>query len=497
MDDRGFRGDAGSKAKGGRSRRDRGFREPRERRPRPQTKAGVEQFPPGAQQGQMKILTKTTNDKGAETGKSIQIKPRDEKVDIVPPQLARSPVSSLQKTNSSVKSSGEHQTHGSQSLAAHSGRHQPHRGSSGVVSPGPSSAVLSGNDSITATGTGAKIQNDSLKCFKIVDEKLHWNDQALETLTDQSDFLVVGVLGCQGVGKSTILSLLANRMALNDKRFCIFTPQSRQTEEMSINETSGIDMSITNERVIFLDTQPILNASILDNVIRHERNIPSEVTSAENYAELQSLQITTFLFTVCHVVLVVQDWFCDLNVMRFMKTAEMLKPTSGAHTAAHEGSSNLPEEFDEYYPNIVFIYNKCSREDFEAHNVENMLLATDAIFQNSRLRTKTSASMLLEGTFPFSKHLEQYSDVNLFLLPIADNLIRKTGSEICFSGTSFHGHPNLDVLIQLLRSQIFSSPRHHLTHHQLTEKNWFHFAARSWEMTKKSALLSEYNRLLP
>ncbi|CAB4009461.1 SMG9, partial [Paramuricea clavata] len=112
-------------------------------------------------------------------------------------------------------------------------------------------------------------------------------------------------------------------------------------------------MSITNERVIFLDTQPILNASILDNVIRHERNIPSEVTSAENYAELQSIQITTFLFTVCHVVLVVQDWFCDLNIMRFLKTAEMLKPTSGAHTATHDGSSNLlPEEFDEYYPNI-------------------------------------------------------------------------------------------------------------------------------------------------
>ena len=42
--------------------------------------------------------------------------------------------------------------------------------------------MLSGNDSVTATGTGAKIQSDTLKCFKIVDEKLHWNDQALEVL---------------------------------------------------------------------------------------------------------------------------------------------------------------------------------------------------------------------------------------------------------------------------------------------------------------------------
>ena len=39
-----------------------------------------------------------------------------------------------------------------------------------------------------------------------------------QILTDQSDFLVVGVLGCQGVGKSTILSLLANGLALKDKR---------------------------------------------------------------------------------------------------------------------------------------------------------------------------------------------------------------------------------------------------------------------------------------
>lgn len=67
MDDRGFRGDAGSKAKGGRNRRDRGFRDPRDRRARPsQTKPAVEQFLPAAQQAQMKtpiILTKTTNGK--------------------------------------------------------------------------------------------------------------------------------------------------------------------------------------------------------------------------------------------------------------------------------------------------------------------------------------------------------------------------------------------------------------------------------------------------
>ena len=31
---------------------------------------------------------------------------------------------------------------------------------------------------------------------------------------------------------------------------------------------------------------------------------------------VQSLQIAAFLFTVCHVVLLVQDWFTDLGLYR-------------------------------------------------------------------------------------------------------------------------------------------------------------------------------------
>lgn len=30
----------------------------------------------------------------------------------------------------------------------------------------------------------------------------------------------------------------------------------------------------------------------------------------------QSLQIAAFLFTVCHVVIMVQDWFTDLSLYR-------------------------------------------------------------------------------------------------------------------------------------------------------------------------------------
>jgi ABC-type thiamine transport system ATPase subunit len=45
--------------------------------------------------------------------------------------------------------------------------------------------------------------------IKLVDETFLFCDGALEFLLDQSDFIVVGCLGLQGVGKSTIMSLLA------------------------------------------------------------------------------------------------------------------------------------------------------------------------------------------------------------------------------------------------------------------------------------------------
>jgi ABC-type thiamine transport system ATPase subunit len=44
---------------------------------------------------------------------------------------------------------------------------------------------------------------------KLVDEAFQFCDGSLEFLLDQNDFMVVGCLGLQGVGKSTLMSFLA------------------------------------------------------------------------------------------------------------------------------------------------------------------------------------------------------------------------------------------------------------------------------------------------
>ena len=51
-------------------------------------------------------------------------------------------------------------------------------------------------------------------CVKFMDENMQLCESPLEFLYDQQDFLVVGCLGAQGVGKSTVMSLLTSNVAL-------------------------------------------------------------------------------------------------------------------------------------------------------------------------------------------------------------------------------------------------------------------------------------------
>jgi len=64
-------------------------------------------------------------------------------------------------------------------------------------------------------------------CVKLVDKNWHWEDRGMDSLLEQSDFLVVGVLGSQSVGKSTIMSLLAGTKTGSGKPF-MFRTQSKE-----------------------------------------------------------------------------------------------------------------------------------------------------------------------------------------------------------------------------------------------------------------------------
>ncbi|KAK2151923.1 hypothetical protein LSH36_345g00009 [Paralvinella palmiformis] len=325
------------------------------------------------------------------------------------------------------------------------------------------------------------------RCIKLVDESFNWCESGMELLLDQTDFLVIGVLGLQGVGKSTILSHLADCDIEPSKNWLAFRPQQKEMREVCSHQTVGIDMYVTSERTIYLDTQPVLSASVLHHFIQHDKKYPTEFSSAENCVEIQSLQLAAFILTVCNVVLVVADWFIDTNLIRFLKTAEMLKPPTPGH------DSNIVEE---YFPNVVFLLNKAERDDFSVETYTSMQATLDVMMSGSRLNYKGGINMVGCRGLPGLTTRTVQNKVNLALVSEMNDASKDNDGVLSLM-PAYRGHPGFASLMNSLRKQLLAIPRHLLTHTTLSEKNWFHYAARTWDGAKKSQMFLEYNRLLP
>ncbi|XP_012057021.1 PREDICTED: protein SMG9 [Atta cephalotes] len=299
-------------------------------------------------------------------------------------------------------------------------------------------------------------------CIKFMDENMQLCENSIDFLYDQQDFLVVGCLGAQGVGKSTIMSLLTSHYSSN-----IFQIQDLSHYESSTNCTTGIDFFITKNRVIYLDTQPILSGFVIDSAASFDqkKGAPDFMNSDSNL-ELQSLQFAAFLFSVCHVIIFVQDWFVDPNLVRFLETAEMLKPSS---------TTVIDQDYVEYYPHVIFLHNKAELQDFMPATIDEMKDFYNKIFSSSRLQTHSGIDM---------NHCSTESGLNLFLIP------SRNKQDMIFC-------ENEEFLIDKLRTKIYGVPRNSITPSVLTEKKWYHYVSKVIEVIKKSHLSSEYGRLMP
>ena len=129
---------------------------------------------------------------------------------------------------------------------------------------------------------------------KLLNANLELSTEELQRhMADQNDFTVIGVLGCQGAGKSTVMSLLAGAgwrrepgeagqladppfapqsldavlqalppplPALRSQRNRLLHHRSRlrrrPTPPQATHQTVGVDVAVTSERLILLDTHP-------------------------------------------------------------------------------------------------------------------------------------------------------------------------------------------------------------------------------------------------
>ncbi|VVC30337.1 P-loop containing nucleoside triphosphate hydrolase [Cinara cedri] len=310
---------------------------------------------------------------------------------------------------------------------------------------------------------------------KMIDDYMQFINEGLSnSLLDQMDFLVIGCLGLQGVGKSTLMSDIANKPNL-------FTTTSSEYLETSQNCTSGIDAYITKNRIILLDCQPILSSSVAYSASQKRMGQSIDQSGLIIDNEIVSLQLTAFLMSVCHIVLVVQDWFFDSSIIKILQTAEMLKPPM---LTTHRN-----EELVEYFPHIIFVQNKSFYSDFSIENIKQIQHVYAQLFARSRLLIQSGISIANGNVISELNPLNCGEPINLFVLA---NIEKDKNSEI----NGLHKmQPGRSILIQEFRKQLLSLPISPLTHTQLTERTWFHYCAKVWDSIKKSQFFNEYNRL--
>lgn len=358
---------------------------------------------------------------------------------------------------------------------------------------------------------------------KMVDKSWHWEDKGMDSMLEQSDFLVVGALGKQGVGKSTVMSLLTGTRTGSGKPF-MFRPQSREQSEGGAFQSTGVDMIVTAERTILLDAQPVLSESMLEQFQSSPELVPAGL-AAEMYLEILSLQLAVFLFTVCHVIVVVMDTMESAEVMfRFLWTAERMCLKVPLDLQLGEKQQR------DFFPQIVFVLNQASVDDFQPATLRETHTLIANNFHKSKLTVAGGVSLLKSGLVPTGRELPRPSSskpdsvepgsVNLHLLPHNSSAGETYSVHVVCPPApptpgegelavlapvlsllpSFQGHPSYQLLSETLRNQVLAMPRPLLRRTgpqtQLTEREWFEYARRVWLTLKKSDLIGEYDRLL-
>jgi protein SMG9 len=128
------------------------------------------------------------------------------------------------------------------------------------------------------------------QAIKLVDENAVFCDTVGEFMTDNFDFTVIGVLGLQNTGKSTILNALA-RLHDSDEED-VFRVQTFEHQMLAEHCTNGVDVFVTRRRQVLLDCQPLLSASVMDRTIQLEKKFSSEFCSTEGTVEVHCLHCT-------------------------------------------------------------------------------------------------------------------------------------------------------------------------------------------------------------
>ncbi|KAL3993817.1 hypothetical protein ACH3XW_19135 [Acanthocheilonema viteae] len=355
------------------------------------------------------------------------------------------------------------------------------------------------------SATTSTVMEQSLGIMKaavrLLSDTMDFTDVVADYLsTTNTNFTVIGIIGPQGTGKSTLLSMIAGNDHMDMYRYYAFRPASREAVECCRFQSQKISIYVTKSRMILLDCQAISSASILNHLLitsslDGNRSGGSKAMDlrrgfAALSGEVESLHLTAFLLQVCHTVILSVDWFIDIDVIRHVRTAEMLRVTP-----THYSSETL-----KYKPNrkinIVLAHQRAKSEDFQPRNVRNRARILECLFSDSQLNIKGGISLGGLGCKPYS---EIASNVNYVLL---SEIKPRPKMEVCASALPFmtmdytplRAVIDYEDIIRPLRIRLLSLPKEPfiLGKQLFTEIQWYEFATRTWRATYGSTEIAKY-----
>lgn len=305
---------------------------------------------------------------------------------------------------------------------------------------------------------------------------------------------MVGVIGPPGVGKSTIMNELYGFDATSPGMLPPYTVQSEEVRAMARHCSMGIEPRVSAERLILLDTQPVLSPSILVEMMRPDGSsiipvLAGESLSAELAHEILSIQLGVLLTSICHILLVVSEGVHDHNIWRLMSTVDLLKhgipdpssltpsPSQSSTTSGPEKDSKDIHGSGEYMAAPIFVHTKLQDQDLTAHNCTQLRKACAHYFSTSSFMRLRHENVGKEQSF---------SSVapNLFVIPTKNK-----------DDSPLNQYESYTSMLWKLRDQVLSMNQPSFSR-TLSERDWLKNSAKIWELVKNSTIIAEYSKTL-
>ncbi|CEP00102.1 hypothetical protein PBRA_007836, partial [Plasmodiophora brassicae] len=177
----------------------------------------------------------------------------------------------------------------------------------------------------------------------ILDAQLRPQRNVEEMLVDAPavPFSVCGAIGSVASGKSTLLSALSRFLLPSLDAATAFNAHSEASLANGSTVTSGVD-------AIFCEQHVVVDCQALN---------PLVLGGNAHSLQMQSTEVAMFALSVCNILLVVQDAFCEDSILHTLASAAMLK-----RAGAPGDSSSFPSM--QHCARCVFVYNKVPLDRF-------------------------------------------------------------------------------------------------------------------------------------